>query len=222
MNADLLNPQSSGAFPSTSPGAAGVLRHRHNRAIYVSAPGISRPSTANGYEYPLFSHGTVAGPTLQLPLFSGRFSASQGEATILEIRRFCGLTWEELANVMGVTPRTLHHWANGKPATAGKEQRLQRLLGALRLIDRGEARRNREVIMQAGEDGSLPYDLLRQGEFDEFIRRVGRGGGVRSSGGPSRLDSEEQQRRRPPAPADLLEALQDQPPSDHLYGYGAK
>jgi transcriptional regulator with XRE-family HTH domain len=132
-------------------------------------------------------------------------------ATILEVRRLSGLTWEELAQILEVSRRTLHHWANGKPQSAQHEQRLQRLLGVLHHIDRGEAALNRSLLMTAHPAGGLMLDLLRNNQFQEVKSYLGEGQAERRQQRGS-LPKEAQELRRPPAVIDLMESLADRLP----------
>src|SRR4051794_6512932 len=111
------------------------------------------------------------------PTFTEAASATEAAGKkITEARRLSGLTWEELARAMGVTRRTLHLWANGRPIGSANEERLARLLAAVRAVDRRTSRSTRDAIMTpAGVDGRLPLDLLADGQFEDFIATVGRG-----------------------------------------------
>lgn len=147
---------------------------------------------------------------------TARFSPETGwertEGTrmgIHELRRLSGLTWEQLARLCGVTRRALHFWASGKPLKAVHEERLQRLLATVRLIDRGSALDNRRVLLQPGADGILPFDLLIDGEYDAVVKLLGPGEGARAKLARTPLSPEARAARSLPPPADLVGALQD-------------
>ena len=53
-------------------------------------------------------------------------------AGIAELRRLGGLTWEQVAELFGVSRRSVHFWASGKPMTVEHEQQLGRILDVLR------------------------------------------------------------------------------------------
>jgi DNA-binding transcriptional regulator YiaG len=61
------------------------------------------------------------------------------QKSINELRRLSGLTWEQLTRLFGVSRRSLHFWASGQPLSRAKEEQLNRLLGAIQFIDRGNA-----------------------------------------------------------------------------------
>ncbi len=169
------------------------------------------PTSATAAAVALTSDGTSATPRMIAPtLGETQGSAETPGRKIAEARRLSGLTWEELSAAMGVTRRTLHLWANGRPIGAANEERLARLLVAVRAVDRGTARSTRLAIMSpAGTGGRLPLDLLAQAKFDEFVMLVGRGGG-RNEGPSLPLSSLARASRMPPPPVELLTALQDE------------
>ena len=171
---------------------------------------LAHPATATSYEQPILPKVTVASPQSRIVTRVPEQMGSSGNA-ILEVRRLSGLTWDELAKVFGVTRRTLHHWANGKPLMSQNEQHLHRVLGVIRHIDRGQASHNRRLLFAVGPDGQMNLDLLKTEHFDEMIARIGAGKAERRV--PYvQLSPEEQRARRPAAPADLLGALQDRLP----------
>ena len=102
---------------------------------------------------------------------------------IFELRRFTGLTWEELAKLLSVTRRSLHLWANGHPINAQNETRLRDLMSTMRALDRGTARENRALLMSPRPAGGVFSDLLRDKRFDEALLQAGRGKGRPTSAG---------------------------------------
>jgi len=131
---------------------------------------------------------------------------STGSA-IMELRRLSGLTWEQLSTLFGVARRSLHFWASGKPVNAQNEERLRRILAAVRRADRGLAAKNRALLLE-DRDGIVPFDLLAHGDYDAFNEVVGAGSG-RSEPKLAPLSSEALVARKPPSPEDLVEAIHD-------------
>jgi DNA-binding transcriptional regulator YiaG len=130
------------------------------------------------------------------------------QKSINELRRLSGLTWEQLTRLFGVSRRSLHFWASGQPLSRAKEEQLNRLLGAIQFIDRGNASSNRTLLFKETDDGHLPFDLLRAGQYREFKQSVGPGKARRKpSLGP--LSQKAQASRLPPKAEDLVDALQD-------------
>jgi len=92
---------------------------------------------------------------------------------------------------------------------ATNEEHLQRLLVVVRKIDRGSASANRAALFGAGEDGSIPFDLLSAGEYERVVSLLGTGEKGRAV--PPKLSAPAQARgaRAPSAPDELVGALQD-------------
>ena len=176
---------------------------------------LAEPMTANTYpegRWAVWTTGApgcsraAAGPAAQ---FDYMPSESTAEA-VMEIRRRSGLTWQELAELFEVSRRSVHHWANGNPVSAGRERTIRRMLAALRHLDRGDRAGTRAMLLAVDQaTGVSTLDLLKAGRFEEATARVE---GVRAPK-PNRtpLSSAAQDARRPPAPALLLGAEQDRP-----------
>ena len=127
---------------------------------------------------------------------------------IAELRRISGLTWEQLAGLLQVSRRALHFWALDKQMHPTNEQRVHRILAVLRQIDRGVSSQNRMLLLSPQEDGTMAYDLLRDGRYEEVVERLGQG----RVASPPRLppmSAAAHTKRRPPSASDLLEALQE-------------
>jgi transcriptional regulator with XRE-family HTH domain len=95
--------------------------------------------------------------------------AEQAGGGIAKLRLLTGLTWEQLARLFGVSRRSLHYWAGGEPMANANEEHLQRLLALVGRIDRGSPAANRTVLMAVREDGSIPFDLLANHQYDRAV-----------------------------------------------------
>jgi hypothetical protein len=128
---------------------------------------------------------------------------------ISEAKRISGLTWQELADVMRASRRTIHLWANGRPINSINQGRLSYLVATLRAIDRGTGRETRDALLGPISGRRLPFDLLVDGKFDEVIAILGSGG--RRQGAIAPLSAEARKARRPTvSPIETMEALQDE------------
>lgn len=130
------------------------------------------------------------------------------QKAINELRKTSGLTWEQVAKLFNVSRRSIHFWASGQPLASDNEEKLNRLLGVIRYIDRGSASLNRKLLLNPNADGELPLDQLISGEYDKVKENLGRGNP------PKRpkltpLSEEESELRRPLLPEILIDALQD-------------
>ncbi|MFU8805076.1 MAG: hypothetical protein ACNA8W_14780 [Bradymonadaceae bacterium] len=73
-----------------------------------------------------------------------------------------------LADVCGVSRRSVHLWASGKSMSEGHEEHLRQTLAAVRAIDRGKASANRALLLSPGADDVQPLELLRE----SFLWRI--------------------------------------------------
>lgn len=143
------------------------------------------------------SGGTTVGPT------------DHGINAIAELRRLSGLTWEQLARLFGVSRRSLHFWASGKPLTPANEERLNRMLATVRRIDRGSAAANRTLLLTADSDGHITFDLLAQGRYEQVVSLLGGGGVITRSTMGRRPSKAVRAAGNPPPPERFVGALQD-------------
>lgn len=75
--------------------------------------------------------------------------------SVRELKQRSGLTWGQLADVMGVRPRTLHLWSAGGGMSAGHEERLGELRTLIENLDIGESSDVRGELVEPASGGSL-------------------------------------------------------------------
>lgn len=139
---------------------------------------------------------------------------------VSELRRLSGLTWEQLSRLFGVSRRSIHFWASGKPLNAANEKRLLQVLGVVRDADRGDARSNRAALLEV-HDGTTSFDLLVAERFEEARATLGRGEGrPRPVVGP--LSEEARAAREPLRPDELIDAEHDRVHRDLGLGRAAR
>jgi transcriptional regulator with XRE-family HTH domain len=127
--------------------------------------------------------------------------------SISELRRLSGLTWEQLGQLFGVSRRSVHFWASGKPLNAENERRLLLVLGIVRGAFQGDARATRSALLR-GQEGTSAFDLLIKGQLDAARERLGSGALPLRPALPA-LSAEARAARMPPPPEELIEALHD-------------
>jgi len=123
--------------------------------------------------------------------------SSTANGALSELRRLSGLSWEQLARIMGVSRRSLHFWASGKPMARTNEEHLQRVLGVVRSIDRGSASANRTALLASMDPEMIGVDLLAAHQYDRVISLA------------SRMSASARSVRTPRPPAELVGALHD-------------
>lgn len=150
-------------------------------------------------------------------------TATDAEATrraISELRRISGLTWEQLGRLFSVSRRTVHFWASGKPLNADNEQRLMQVLDIVRAAYRSDARSTRAALFEAN-DGATAFALLAAQRFDEARAILGTGA-AHSRLARTGLDAVTEDARKPFAPRELVDALQDPVHRDPGQGRAAR
>lgn len=167
--------------------------------------GMSSPVTASSYQIPIQGERTSSSPSR--PIFG--VPTDTAASAMLEIRRRAALTWDELADLFGVTRRSVHHWANGNTVNAKHEQAIHQALAIVRRFDRGASSDTKALLLAVGVGGLTVMDLVREGRFqDAFARAPSH---VTSETVRIPLSKKAREARRPPAPGLLVEAIQDRP-----------
>jgi len=133
-------------------------------------------------------------------------SRRTASATLAELRRLSGFTWDQLSRLFGVTRRAIHFWASGQALSAPNEERLHRTLATIRQVDRGSAQANRSAFLSALPDGQIAFDLLVEGKHSQVVAALG----WRPSAGSAPVASPIDRRTYESlSPADLLGAVAD-------------
>lgn len=96
---------------------------------------------------------------------------------VRELRQLSGLTWHHIADMIGVSAKTLHNWAAGKPIDEKNLRRVGEVISVLRFIDRGSAEANRALLLNESVEGQALLDLVKVGEFAGVRQAIGRGQG---------------------------------------------
>ncbi len=161
-----------------------------------------------GFCYPSTTSSESMAPQAQALISQAQTNSGIWEQTsqssssaIMELRRLSGLTWGLLARLFRVTPRSLHFWASGKPLTSANEEHLHRLLATIRRLDRGRAQENRTLLLSTLPDGSIPYNLLVNGKYDQVLSLLGPG---QARYKPAPLSAAARAVRTPPPPETLM------------------
>lgn len=81
-------------------------------------------------------------------------------ASVLAVHNESGLTWDQVARLMGVSRRAIHHWAAGGSLNAGNEERLTHVLTVIRSLTGTTSRERRRELLAAREGSSSRFDEL--------------------------------------------------------------
>ena len=145
-------------------------------ALSISGTSSAEPHRLWGTPYLHEPAPTTSGERRAEPTSPRREQTREqtSEATreaITELRRRSGLTWEQLGELFGVSRRSVHFWASGKPLNAENEARVLNALEIIQRADRGDARSTRAALMEVHQDRSL-FDLIGAQRFDEARARL--------------------------------------------------
>ena len=151
------------------------------RVVGYSEPGTSTSPATERRGNVVVSYTTSSPIALDMDQDVGRVGSIMPVDSIVsqisEIRTLSGLTFEQLAFVMGVQRRSIHNWMAGGNVKPSHRQQIGSVLAALRHIDRGSARENVNMLLSPLVGGSIGLDLLREGRFDDLMRVAGKGAG---------------------------------------------
>lgn len=114
---------------------------------------------------------TASGPYWQAPVASdvaGLFR-ERTPSGVWEVRRLTGLTWEKIADLFGVSRRTIHFWTSGKQMSSEKELHMLRLLDALKPISSDDPG-SMSLALLDDASGKPPLLLLAEGNYEEAAR----------------------------------------------------
>jgi DNA-binding transcriptional regulator YiaG len=193
-------------MPCSTTSAQGAMRDRvYNLFIRVGgALGVLGTTSADRGASP--DHAFITQPQTNSGVHVPESQAPS--AAILELRRISGLTWDQLARLFGITRRSLHFWASGKPLTPAHEERLSRLLATVRRLDRGSAHANRTLLLSVHAGGCIPFDLLVAGQYERVLTLLGLGHAP-ARPHPAALAVDARVARAPHAPEDVAGSLPD-------------
>lgn len=125
----------------------------------------------------VFARGSSANFDVLANLHRHDSTMPQQVELVRELRLLSGLTWHHLADMVGVSAKTLHNWAAGKPIDEKNLRRVGEVIALLRFIDRGSADTNRALLLNETVNGQALLDLVKAGEFAGVRQVAGRGQG---------------------------------------------
>ncbi len=176
-------------------------------ALSIAGTSSAEPTTIWGAPYVHESDTTAGGPSRDAVATQMESETEATRKAVSELRRISGLTWEQLAGLFGVSRRSVHFWASGKPLNAGNHQRLMRVLDVVRDADRGTARSTRAALLDA-RAGTTPFEMLADQQFREAYLALGRGR-TRLVPALTPLSAAAQTARKPLPPDELYDAKSD-------------
>lgn len=134
---------------------------------------------------------------------AAELSPQSPQSVVREIKRLSGLTWDNIAALIGVSTRGVHLWLSGGQMAETKRQRAGSLLSFLKFIDRGYGEANRALILDTSDAGMPVLAMLTAGEYERAKMAVGAG-----QSRPSPFAPIPREARRRTAPDHLGQAIE--------------
>jgi DNA-binding transcriptional regulator YiaG len=175
----------------------------------VIASMLGTPVTSNAYPSRVAVNRTSAAPNNAGLSTSSSDNPSSTARGILAIRQIANLTWDETAQIFGVSRRTVHLWANGRHPSGDQERKLNRILGILGSQQNLGPSLLRERLMASAQPGTLFFDLLCNDELDTFQSLFSSDNELGQCSPPSLHLAARTYTSQPPVL--LLDAIQDRP-----------
>ena len=214
MNCECLRRESVVSDGTTSFIRGAGIRDRASLSVImvsgvlsIAGTSSAEPTTIWGAPYIHESDTTASGPSRDAVATQMEIETEATRKAVSELRRISGLTWEQLAGLFGVSRRSVHFWASGKPLNATNHQRLMRVLDVVRGADRGTARSTRAALLDARE-GTTAFELLADQRFREACVALGRGR-TRLVPVLTQLSAAARAARKPLPPDELYDAKSD-------------
>ena len=176
-------------------------------ALSIAGTSSAEPTAIWGAPYVHESDMTASGPGRDPVARRIDIETTATRQAVSELRRISGLTWDQLAGLFGVSRRSVHFWASGKPLNATNHERLMRVLDVVRDADRGTARGTRAALLDA-RAGKTPFDMLADQQFPAAREALGRGR-TRRVPALAPLSAAAQTARQPLPPDELYDARGD-------------
>lgn len=148
--------------------AAGVCSYGKVACVRISPAGLQSLVNFQPFE-------ATNSSGLSVVVDAPNLSARSPQSLVREIKRLSGLTWENIAEVVGVSPRSVHLWLSGGQMAETKRQRAGLLLSFLTFIDRGHGEANRALILDTSDAGTTVLVMLTAGEHERAKMIVGPG-----------------------------------------------
>jgi len=141
---------------------------------------------------------------LTVPTNTDPIDPDMSTPDVSHLRRIGGLTWEQIADLFGVSRSAVHQWASGGPIDAAAADHLRNLVHVIDRADRGGAAENREALLTPTGDPPIPpFTLLQDRRYTEAFARLGAGVG-RPSVARAPLSAEAAALRRPTVRPEVL------------------
>lgn len=117
----------------------------------------------------------LSGTTTHASVEAERVTSSRHQENVLDrIKHASGLTWEQIARLMGVQRRSIHNWLNGSTISADHEERLHALEAVVEVASSERSPHETRAWMRNRSRGASIVDLFEAGMVAEALAAVSR------------------------------------------------
>lgn len=81
---------------------------------------------------------------------------------LLDLQKQTGLTWSQIARLFGVSRRSVHLWASGKPMRSKHEERLCHLVAVIRPYFADGSEQTKAALLDTRDGTSLFHKLVNE------------------------------------------------------------
>ena len=89
------------------------------------------------------------------------------DKNVFELRRLTGFTWERLADLLNVDPKTIHQWVKVGEIREANWEHIAETLSVLQDLNRGLAEDNAVAIDRRQSTDETPFDAIKAGRYLE-------------------------------------------------------
>lgn len=143
--------------PSTV--AANVREHRGKSlaalTLFILGPLTASTGQATSLTGSEWTQSTLSGARAAL----GPLALRRPDQELADIKRLSGLTWDQIAECLGVDRRSLHHWMKGQPVATENEKRLRGMATLVRRMPASAPADARALMMDTSSGSSMIEDL---------------------------------------------------------------
>ena len=97
-------------------------------------------------------------PTVDAPESVNTLPKNKISNSLTRIHTISGLTWEEIAYLLGVSRRAVHNWLNGLKVSSKNARNLAELHRIIQKVDRGDPASTRAHLLASRENGVTLYE----------------------------------------------------------------
>ena len=199
MSPILVLPEVIPAAPGTSAGGSVPPPPAARMRYEVLAWGLPSLTATIGQEAPPLVPADLTAAHLAYAIITAWAVPAETAVLVRELRERSGLTWGELARLLGVSRRSVHNWADGGRMSSGREHRLREIAAIVDDLPSDPTLAASALRRRSGERPII--DIAGMGAPASLIRaHLAEQVALRAASPPPRRGARGQHPARPPDP----------------------